>query len=637
MKINVDKIKKYQVGGSIVYQPIPVPQFQPMGVMPSPGQPDAATVAGQDVGTGPLDKEIIKELLGKGLTNDVMAFSSMVNNAYAQYQSLSELEKNSILGQRLRNAMKGDLGQLNNLRRNKDLLTGAITKVESNDAGSDYAVTERGMIIKDLETGKIAEVTAEQFAAEGSDRFKILTNAELIGEREYNPNLVNDAKSIQALNSAVGMNGVREEIRAILTNLGEVSSSSSDQKYIFKGGAINGKEMAAAVQQLVGQGMDGFYKAGSSNSSSSNAKNIEIAAEAMWVNMSANTKSLLKARAAAKGVAPDQLENAAKEYAVALLKPAVKDSQDSKRTIDYDAAMTDDLKKATQPQGDDEKYLGSIGEWQNLLGMGGDPQSIKINAGGNTDMTAIGFKQRGFAEDGKPIAHNSMIRDIPTLMRVGDLESYSIGGMKVRRDQLDAVMYEGGEVATVEMPYVQDGNSIIPDLRLNEKYSAAVKEIESMGGKNLPATMRSQIFKKYGINTNSDGKPALKLANFITFTGKINENAFDKGKKLDQTFLRKVGQNEENEYKDKFTRDKDGKKIEKADFGKYWFVDSDVYRGQVFIHYTDGYKSDRFLDGNDLAVPKYVTSANYLSTPNENQRKLNEQNDTRNASKYQLP
>lgn len=635
MKINVDKIKKYQVGGSIIYQPVPTPQFKPM-MLPPQGQPEQQAAAAGAQQTGPLSDDIVKELLGKGLTNDVMAFSTMVNEAYKQYESLSDLEKSSIMGQRLRNVMKGDLGQLNNLRRNKDLLTGAISKVEGNNAGSDFAVTERGMIIKDLESGRIAEVTAEQFASEGGERFKILTNAELINEREYNPNLVNDAKSIQALNSAVGMNGVREEIRTVLSNLGEVSSGGSDQKYIFKGGAINSKEMAVAIQQLVGQGADGFYKAGNSNSSTSNAKNIEIAAEAMWINMSSNSKSLLKARAAANGISADQLEDAAKEYAVALLRPSIKDKQQSDRTIDYDSQMTEDFAKSTGA-GKDDKLTGNIGFYAIGLDLGGTPTNIQINSGTNTTMNVVGFRLPGLQTGGKAVPSNTMLRDVPEISQFADFESVTMGGMKIRRDQLNAIMYEGGESATVEMPFIKNGNTITPDTKLNERYVAAEKDIKAAGGDRLSFAMRSQIYQKHGFRIKNDGKPDINLAKFLTFTGKINENSFDTGVKLDQTFLRKVSSGEQNEYKEKYLKDKDGKTLENTDWGSWVpFSNSDVYRGQVYIHFTAGAKEGVLIDGMNIKVPKFNTSMNYLSSSNTQRQLLNQQSDALN-SKYQYP
>lgn len=621
MRINEDKIiKKYQVGGSIIYQPIPLPgEGTPQS--PQPAQSGGAS----EEDTGPLSKEIIKDLLGKGLTNDVMAFSESVNQAYDRYSNMSEMERGTVTGQRLRRLMKGDLSQLNMLVRNKEMLSGAIDRVKSNNAGSDYAVTERGVVVKNLETGAIAEISAEQYASNYAkkDGYKLLTNAELINEREYNQVLVNDQKSIQALNSAVSINGVKDEVRNVLANLGEVSHSNKSQKYVINGSSATPKELAAAISQMVGMGSDGFYKAGNSTSEASNSKNIQLASEAMWINLSANSKSLLKARAAANGVGAGNLEEAAKQYAISLLKPATKDSSSTEQSIDYDSSMTSDYLKAQKGE-DEEKLLDEVGYYQTLFGQAGDQQKIEINAGTDSDLVGFGFKVRGLMEDGKPVSPNSMIRDTPSLQAVGDRESYSIGGMKIRRDQLDAIMYEGGEVASVEMPSVMIGNTVMPDRDLAPKYNAAMKEIDGLGDKlKNQAFARAQIFSKHGIPTGSNGQPLINLSNFITFSGKINNFAVDEGvTPLNKKYLEKVGSKEEAAYKKKFTLDSQGNEIAGADYGRF-YNDTDVYRGQVFIHYTQGSIGDRLLDRKGLNTPKSINTPQHLGSPNTNRQNLN--------------
>lgn len=617
MRINKDKIiKRYQVGGSIIYEPLPLP-----GEGEVPSQAPAQSGGGEE--SGPLSEALVKDLLGKGLTNDVMAFSQQVNDAYAQYANLPEILKGSAEGQRLRRLMRGDLGQMTELIRNKEQLTRAMEVVNSNDAGSDYAVTERGVIVQNMETGVIAEVSAERYASElaGTGDFKMLTNADLINQREYNPRLVNDTKSLQALNSAKGMRGVTEEVRSILTNLGNLSETNANERYVFNGEVTTGEQLSDAVSAMMG--VDGFYKIGSSSSNSSNAKNIEMASEAMWVNLSSNARSLLKARAVQNGVEASQLEEVAKQYAIALLKPSLKEDRDNKSTMSYDKEMS-----KLVGTGNTSESTGDIGFWQAYLGKSGDIADVMIDDGTGNQLQAKGFKLPGMQAEGKVIGSDTMIRDIQELRAVGDPESYSVGTNIIKRGQLDALMYEGGETAIVEMPSKMVGRSVVPDLDVQNMYNAANDELKNSSEKlRENAIHRAKIYNKHGINTNSRGEPVFPTANFMTFSAKINNFAIEKShnpdKRIDTSTLQQVGGKEEDSYVHKFQRDANGKKIPGVDLGNF-LQDTKVYRGRAYIHVENGPIGARILDRNKIDVDKGVNHINYLSTPNANRKRLNQ-------------
>ena len=298
-------IKKYQGGGGISYRPLPFLQGAQQEQSPQSQQQQQ-----QEVG---IDKDITKELLGKGVTNDIIAYSDMVNNAYTEYSTLDPIMRNSAYGRKLRNIMKGDIGTLGMLVRNKELLDTAAQQAVSNKAMDEVAITSFGVVVQDLESGHLKEVSHEDFAniINSKDRkYRALTNAELLTQREYNKNLVGDVTSINALNSSIGMPVVKDEIWKVLQY---VESNKTENK--------QAASMAKALSDAKENANKGIFDVEQMEVIESNKQQLEQAIESTWVNLSENSKSLLKTRAAMMGATGSQIDKVAKEFMISLLSP----------------------------------------------------------------------------------------------------------------------------------------------------------------------------------------------------------------------------------------------------------------------------------------------------------------------------
>lgn len=601
MHINENKIQKFQAGGQFaVYQPLPLDAPQ----APAP-QPSAGAAAATEAPT--LDKSIITKLMGEGIANDVMSFSDSINQAYKEYATLGDFERNTSRGQRLRQVMKGDIGTLNLLIRNKKEFDQSIDKVKSGDAYGELAITARGLVVKNLSTGKLSEISHSDYAKDlentDSRKFQALTNAELINEREYNPNLVNDKSAINALNSSVGMDTVRKEVTSVLQGLGSDAISKSQSGYMD---SSEGPQMAQAIQQLVGMSRKGVYKVEQMSSSETNERQLKSAASAMWQNLSSNARSLLKARAVANGAKPGQIDDTALGYALSLLNPSAKTSSVSKSDVNYDDALSKDPKAG---KGGNE---GSAGYYESLTAQGGNPVPVQIDTGDGSLLTALGSTSGPLQHNGQLTGATSL-RNVPELQAVANFDNAYFGDNKIDPNFINAVVYNGNDVVNVDLPYKSDesirgGNGgSKPDLDIMPKFLKVQAKLHE-----LPtATAREKYIQSEGLPSDGRGGIAIPTKKFIVFNAMLNDQALGTSN-YNKRFVKPVGKNQEKDYERLYRYDgsiADDKKDTKPQeydrwFGARWTNPLDILQGQVYIEAKVNPAASRFADKKDIVTDK---------------------------------
>lgn len=613
-----NKIRKLQAGSMFpVYQPLPISP-----VTPSAPQGGGAGASGGDESI--INEDVLKQLMGEGLTNDVMAFSDNLQRAYTEYTNMSDIARSTQYGQHLRNIMRGDWGRLNHMRRNKQLMDEALSKIKSNNADSDFAVTPNGVVLKDLETGQVAEVSYSEYAENyrNNSKYRMLTNAELVNEREYNPNLVNDINSLTILNNAVGMTKVKEEVLKILSDLGSEKKSMSTEQYLLYG-SEGDKEIASAAKQLIGDGLAGFYKVGRSESTEENLGNLKLAQETMWLNLSPNAKSLLRARALSNGADIDNLEEVAKQYAVSLLSPASSTSESIESRTDYDATMSKNAGIDGSEGGD--SLTGKIGYYERVAASDGDLSSYEIDMGDGNTLNMLSWNMGALQHEGKPLGMTPL-REITEILNIGDTDNVFIGDVKVPKGNFNSLVYSGGSAQVMEVPVEFDPRTrtYAPDFDMMENYNKAVRELKTTN----VATERETIIRENGLNPTKDAEGNViigtETAKFLVFDGMINS----KGNPdvSNSRLLKQVSSNEEKAYKSlykygNFTNS--GEQVVDATDYDGWLnfdIGRNVYNGVVFVKLNEGlggrplYKSSRATDANDTAVPKSVNTPGFMGT-----------------------
>ena len=163
MKLN---IQKFQGGGLMAFQPLPLATY-PTNTSNASDESDSKSSSKKDSDDSAISKSLLKEMIGKGITNDVMAFKNMVDSANQTYLSMTDLEKSTLQGKRLASIIAGnDWSTINALLRNGETFKNSIETVKTNKAYDELAVSDNGVVVLDQTTNRPTVISAEEFAEE---------------------------------------------------------------------------------------------------------------------------------------------------------------------------------------------------------------------------------------------------------------------------------------------------------------------------------------------------------------------------------------------------------------------------------------------------------------------------------------
>lgn len=615
MRINKDRVEKFQAGGGFMsFQPLPMVPTQQQQPMQA-----AAPTGAEDNGGRILDDDTFKALLGKGVTNDVMQYSAQLQQAEREYGRMSDIERNTSRGLRLRATLKGDIGTITGLMRAREQFDKARDSATVNESMGDLAVTNRGMLVKDMTTGRLQEVGYDDYAkdmrAGESRKYQALTNAQLLAERENNPSLVGDTQTLTALSNSVGMTKVKDEIYKALTSISSNSEKQTGNEYLD----VQNEKMAAGVASLIGNAQQGVYDINSMESETDNKQQVAMAMRGLWDNLSGSAKSLLRARAVQDGVQGDDIEKLAKQNAIELLAPKESVQHEKSLVSTYNHDMTLDKRGMGG--------LAPIGANEALISKDAVHVPIQLNVGNNQKFTTFGAQIPGFFNQGKPVGQTS-ITNIDIVRGIGDMNSVYFGDQKVDKSKLDSVIYDGGKVVTVPIPYTTGPNGEIkPDLDLFSRLSKAKQELATIPIQAQSRTVKETIYHKNDIPTNEKGDDSVPQKNFLMFNATGNETTIN-GNKSDLITNLSQGPNKKDaEYNYKQTyvyggkdpkseNDRQRPEYKSHIFKPNSWVDPDVIQSMVFIHVIDDNQGARLLDGNSPSVNKFTTTTDFYHNVN---------------------
>jgi len=568
MKLN--EVKVYQAGGGISYQPIPmVPQAQP--------QVAAPTAEDGKKEDSYLDKSILEKMLGQGITTDVMQYSEKLQSAYQEYNSMSEFQRQSYKGKQLRQMLKGDLGELNKLMRAKTTFDGAIANAKSNGALEELAVTNTGMVVKDMQ-GKINIISFAQYAADNNSENKkyfALTNGQLAEEREYNKQLIDNSAVYSVLNYGVGVDKVKDEIYKVLNKIGKTSKSVTNSIYE--------RNDAEDVRQLIAAAKEGQFKMKSGESIETNTPQIEAAKQTMWLNLSENSKNVLRARAATTVTSPGDIENMAKTMAASLLDPAIETSSSKV----YDESLR-------------AGASGGAGGANKMANMGPTEMAFQ----GRTNITPIsqiagGLKIEGLAYAIPPQNYTDANNQRVTISNAGKLNQISYlskafvgNGDKVNPDNTVIT----GDAYYTTLPVTEDDNG---NMKIDEAGSKNWAEYEKALSR-IPVADRTELKMselKHKFNAHN-----LKVRKLLVAEAASYADSFYDGR--ESKYYQDV---------DKSTEAKLAEIIDPNEKGPRSWLDNSVHKHLIFIPAKDE-ASSRFADGNSARVPDSVYDVRTFNT-----------------------
>lgn len=600
-------INKYQAGGLVTVQPLPLtPQPQQQQYQQS-SQEDTTEKKEKSA----IGDSLLKELIGKGVTTDVMELKRDLDSAKIEYNRLSEPEKQSAPGRRLREFISGnDFSRINKILRSAEQFKLGIENVKSNNAYDEFAITSNRMFVKNIQTGEIKQMSAEEYAGRSGEEpdgaWAPITNSELINEREINRTLANNSDVFIALNNSKGISGVRKEVDDFLSNLGSnVQSSTTNQ--LVKG---TSNQLLNAVQEIKNQVQEGVFDVKQIMKSSSNEQQLQAVLEEAYEMLSPSAKQLLKTKAATKGVAPDKINDAVKNYIALML--AGKSSQSIERTFDaqYNKELTAELSGGAKAG--EDKGTTAKGYLETLVGLNMPMQTIDINIGSNTSLKAPASIAGTYRQNNQATGPMT-VSDMKDLLSVIDQNSITVGDAHVDKSKLGSVMYQGSTLSNVQLPITKDdkGNEI-PDYKMANRMDAATNEIKSLRYKDV--NIIKSIYRSHGIDTNEQGKPTYPVGQFILMEVLADEDAINNRK--DNSLYEKVTDstqtalfNQKYEY-----GNLPATKANKRDVPGRWHVlggKNDLYSTQIALRVRDTGPNARFADKQVIIAPKSQATAQF--------------------------
>ena len=198
MKLN---IRKMQEGGALGSSAQAYGFLDYTPYIPQTAQTAGSGKTGVPTGEQPggiLSDDMIKALMGKGLTSDVNRFVSEVNSMYS-----NPLEANpfgsSLNSSDIARKQLTLISRINQIQNGKAMFDKAVDAARTSGALDEVAVTSFGKVITfDNEAGGIKQISPTELA-ENSDRYAPLTNAELANLRMNNSNLAYDTNIFNIL------------------------------------------------------------------------------------------------------------------------------------------------------------------------------------------------------------------------------------------------------------------------------------------------------------------------------------------------------------------------------------------------------------------------------------------------------
>lgn len=478
-------IKKYDLGGLVDYQPLPLLET------PSSGSSESNAPQKQTKEENVLDDKMIKELLGKGITNDVFSYQEKINNAYNEYASLTEAERNSVYGRRLRDTMRGDFATLNMLIRNKERFDKGIQNVKDNKAQGSIAVTSNGIMAINNETGNVEEVTYREID-KNRGKYSMIDNANLANYREINPNATNTTTTFVALDNAVSFENVNKYVNDILDKV-TTSSNKESSNYFSKG---NDKLIADAISDIRDK-VNGVYENAWSRSGKTNKQQQLAALEAIQRSLPENYLNLLRSKAISQGYSgAENIDNAVNNY-IALLA-AGRSINDVEASNNIGIIKDSDLNDSAGKNKND-----SISWEQHFISGAGVPSiDMTLNVGNNKNIKIPSATfSNTYMVNNKPVTNPTMISDLGNFSAIADVNNLTVGDTSVPSHTLSQIMYNQGRVTRAKMFSKYEDGHIKPDLDLTKRASEAEKEIKKI---NARGEIASNIYKQYGIETMQD-------------------------------------------------------------------------------------------------------------------------------------
>ena len=617
MKFNIQKL---QQGGGL----LPLTTYSYSDYNPNQQPTDSPAPAAQAAGsksTELLSKGTIEDLIKRGMPNEVETFMKQLKKVETSSPFTSSFDTNQLY----------DLAsKASQIISNGDTMREATTQAAQNGGLGEYAVTTTGSLyVRDAE-GSLANISLSDFA-KNRDKYQALTVNDLTQARRYDPKLSFDKTVISTIQNATGIDKISDHIVKVLKDLGteegttNIYKSKTSLYNDIKGdvGTLNGKTptdmQKAGLKQLNDvynrMGTNGMYDLTTTDSTQRN--HINEASAFILSTLPKSSQDLLKARAVINGTGLDA------KNLISIAFGAFS-SESHKSDVHFDEGMTK-IDVGPSGTGKDDFHMNALEEL-----MTGDinkqKYSITNPEDGSVEMTlpaSIIGSVMTLKNDPVPattlknVLDNSKDTGIRSLV---DTNNMWFGGKQINNSSLDAIVYNGGEMAKVWVPVDNDGH---PDLKMASRYSDAEKKIAY--NNITDPTMKNAVYKEFNLNMQLDpktGKPTTnsQVKEFLTFTGSTSDKNGGVGDNNIYTYHPTGAM--QNSEKDRLSTifKQTSTKTNTVSYPDGWWGPgmSDVVTAPIFLALNSSAKNTLgALSGHGVMAPSQSIQTNIINTPNQ--------------------
>lgn len=538
-------IPKFQQGSRFnIWTPLQAPSGRPQAS--SSGQSSKSDDNDNDKGKL-TEKDLFTMLKDvKGLPNEMQALFSEFN---AELQMARDFGRNGIAD--IASTYANTLAKLRQYEYNKEIFKEAYDRAVEAGNLNDIAITVSGHVLVQNEKGEMKAITPETYV-KNRDKYSPVTNSNLLYLRSHSSAYIGRNDIFQTVENGIGLENISKMIQERI-QLGGKQTTSSDS--FFSQGDVMSARAATreqqvglqALQQIVANGPEGYYKL--HNSSSTNEAAINAALGYIYTTLPKNAKI----RLALETKNGTQKEVGEIIYAMLLGKLEVS----STPSVSY--IGTKDGTSGTGGTGTSGQ-LGKEDETaaSRFLNGYGDVTSFNFNLGANGNIRVDTISLPLVNASGNQLLGNmkplSEVSESP-YAGMFDWNNASMGMGILNPSGLNQVIEKNGRVYSIDFPvYRTPDGHIVPDLRPDrvEKKQAAEKEIKAKGiNINDPESRKqnyqviNQIYEKYGLVAPYDSNGDISNKSWARFA--VME-AYADNRNLEgehSSLLRQIGDYEE--------------------------------------------------------------------------------------------
>ena len=463
------KFKQYQSGGAIY-----TPFISSRGVPQTVSTTSEKTSSKTDKAADTIQKEIIDILKEHGLQNDVNKFLESANDFLTRSQNLSTM---SLFGGEddsyTMSHLIGVLQLANGVKRNKGQYDLATTNLKEQRAGNEAAIATNGYLYVIDDNYNMSTVSPEEFY-KNRDKYQALTNSQVLGLREKDPNLAYNTDILNDVSGAIGMKVITDQLTDIITKFGHLSRT----EYINKTGDNISQKTWDGMQLLINNGPDGYYKA----TTKSEKENLNSAVMYLWNAIGANGQKKLAATAAISGLDPHK-----NKYNIIM--QALDLQTDYEQSVDFDSSASNyDSDGDKKGNGSNSSEVTDTLAEKYTSGSGAPPPRYEILMTSKSGVPMYAFTQDlgpVLNSDGKSAKGNANLEDVLTNgygLTTVDKRSITFGDQLIEWSDANKIVYDAStNLKRVYLPATKVNGRITPDFKMYNKISELNTSVKDQG------------------------------------------------------------------------------------------------------------------------------------------------------------